>query len=145
MRTERTKRSRRWRLLAATAVGVLTLAPSPAHAAGTAPPRITDAHWVGGAPRAGQEAALEIKAVDPDGVVITAWVVWGDGWVGIADLFCLPGSEAGAPVRLGLSHTYEAPGHYQAKVLVESVGPCHDPGLIVDSPFQHVPTSVRPG
>jgi hypothetical protein len=131
-------------LLAATVMAVLTLAPSPAQAAGSAPPRVAAAHWLGGAPRAGQEATLEIRAVDPDGVVITAWVVWGDGWVGIADLFCLPGSEAGEPVRLGLSHTYEAPGHYEAKVLVESVGPCDDPGLIVDSPFRHVPTSVRP-
>jgi hypothetical protein len=145
MRRERTKGSpRRWMLLAATAVGVLTLAPSPAHA-GTAPPRIADAHWVGGAPRADQEATLEIRAVDPDGVVITVWVQWGDGWVAIADLFCLPGSEVGAPVRLGLSHTYDAPGRYQARVFAESVGPCDNPGLIEESPFRHVPTPVRPG
>jgi hypothetical protein len=140
---------RRVVLVASMVVGQLALGSSPAGAvtahAGTAPPRIVDAHWEGGAPRAGHEANLEIRAVDPDGVVIAVWVVWGDGWVAIADLFCLPDSEVGAPVRLSLSHTYESPGRYQAKVLAESLGPCDDPGLIVWSPFRHVPTDVRPG
>lgn len=134
---------RRTMAITATALAVLTAPGMGSAAVPAADPIVKDVHWVGGSPRAGEPARLFIRAVDPDGVIIAVWIRWGDGFITVADLFCLPDFEVGEATRVFVEHTFDRAGHYAVKVTAESLGPCDEPSELEEGPTAHLPTAVR--
>jgi hypothetical protein len=132
-----------------TRIGIATLvaasigAAQPAtavEAAGDPRPRILDVTWVTRPVTSGARELLEIRAVDPDGVISRVNVWWGDDSLTHADLICF---DVGEVARVRLDHIYRSPGRYLVRVTAVSSSECFGPSG-QNSPEERVPTLVRP-
>lgn len=103
-------------------------------------PRIIEATWITAPVNAGSLEMLEIRAVDPDGIVSQLNVLWGDGSFTHADLICLGPGEV-ATVRL--THRYSDPGRVVVRIQAFSSSRCFGPAE-QKSPQAKVATFVRP-
>jgi hypothetical protein len=111
-----------WKRALVLAVATAALGgPAPAAHASGPRPQILSAEWVTRPVTALALETLEIRALDPDGVVTTVNVSWGDGPFDHADLICFDQSEV-AEVRL--THVYRDPGVYSVQILVGSGPRC---------------------
>jgi hypothetical protein len=100
---------------------------SVAGTAGAAPgpePRILGAQWLSEPLKSGDAELLEIRSVDPDGVISRINVFWGDGSFTHADLICF---EIGQVATVRLDHVYESSGRYVARVTAVSSPRCFGP------------------
>ena len=102
---------------------VLSMSGGATQAAETAGsrPSIVSLEWTTRPLTAGAGEQLEILAVDPDGVVTTVNVLWGDGVFTHADLICF---EVGEEARVLLGHRYARAGVYRVQVVVRSGPRC---------------------
>jgi hypothetical protein len=111
------------RALATGAIVVTTLMGGPALGAETAGarPEIVGLAWTTRPLTVGAVEGLEIRAVDPDGVVTSVTVAWGDGLITHADLICF---ESGEVARVFLTHRYESAGAFRVRVIARSGPRC---------------------
>jgi hypothetical protein len=110
--------------LGVTAAMVLAaLSSGIARASETASPRphLLSVTWTTSPLTAASVETLEIRAVDPDGVITTVNVLWGDGVFDHADLICF---QSGEVARVLLTHRYARAGAYRVRVVATSGPRC---------------------
>jgi hypothetical protein len=114
----------RWlRVIVTAAILLIPIASGSAGASQTegVRPRIVSLEWTTTPLTAGAVEALEIRAVDLDGVITTVNILWGDGPFTHADLICF---QPGEVARVLLTHRYTQPGLYRVQVVVRSGPRC---------------------
>lgn len=77
----------------------------------------------------GDEAYLEVEAVDVDGVISEIEVLWGDGSISFAHsygCFMEPAPQPGDTHRFVVTNPYAEPGRYQVRYVVHSISGCTD-------------------
>ena len=130
----------KWLSSAVVVLALLVPGVSNAEQAVGSEPQVLELTWTTWPLTAGAEEILEITAQDPDGVITTANVFWGNGVFTHADLICF---DQGEVVSVLLSIQYERAGLYPVRVWVESGPRCFTTEQ--RSPRERTRARVHPG